>query len=57
MKYYVIAIHWDEEKKAQVKYIAGTFPEYYLASMFCKAYNEKFSANAKVVEEFELING
>lgn len=25
MKYFVIATHWDDTRKAQVKYIAGQF--------------------------------
>ncbi len=27
-KYFVIATHWDEERKAQVKYIAGAFNDF-----------------------------
>lgn len=56
MTYYVIAIHWDEKVKAQVKYIAGEFPEYYLASIFRDAYNQKFSANSYIVNINNYIN-
>ena len=28
MKYFVIATHWDDKRKAQVKYIAGEFSSY-----------------------------
>ena len=56
MKYFVIAIHWDDKRKAQVKYIAGHFDNYMNASLFRKAYNEYYSANAVIVEDFALIN-
>lgn len=55
-KYFVIAIHWDNEKKAQVKYIAGEFTTYINAAIFRDAYNAHYSANAEVVEEFDLLN-
>ena len=57
MKDFVIATHWDDEKKAQVKYIAGQFDDYANASLFKRAYNECFHADAKVVESSKLING
>lgn len=56
MKYFVIAIHWDEKRKAQVKYIAGQFDNYMNASIFRDAYNNYYSASAKIVEDFNLIN-
>lgn len=56
MKHFVIATHWDDEKKAIVKYIAGEFDSYMNASIFRDAYNAHFSANAKIVRDFELIN-
>lgn len=56
MKYYVVATHWDNDKQTQAKYIAGEFPDYYLAEIFRKAYNKTFSANAKVVSGFDLVN-
>lgn len=56
MKYYVIGIKWDSKKQSQVKYIAGEFPEYYLAELFRVAYNEHFKSNAVVVTGSELVN-
>ena len=38
MKYFVIATHWDDEKKAQAKYIAGEFSSYMNANIFKEAY-------------------
>lgn len=57
MKYFVIATHWDNEKKAQAKYIAGLFDNYVNASLFKQAYNDRYHADAKVVKNYELING
>lgn len=56
MKYFVIATHWDDNRKAQVKYIAGQFDNYMNASLFKKAYNDYYSADATIVEDFALIN-
>lgn len=56
MTYLVIAIRWSDEKQAQIKYIAGEFPEYYLASIFRDAYNQKFSANSYIVNVNDYIN-
>ena len=55
MKWYVIATHWDDEKKAQAKYIAGEFPKAHLAYIFKKAYEEEFSAHPFIVSENELL--
>ena len=57
MKYFVIATHWDDKKKAQVKYIAGQFEKYVNASLFKQAYNECYHADAKIVENYEMVNG
>nr|DAT47667.1 MAG TPA: hypothetical protein [Caudoviricetes sp.] len=56
MKYFVIATHWDDTRKAQVKYIAGQFDEYMNASLFKKAYNDHYKANAVIIEDFALLN-
>ena len=56
MKYFVIATHWDDNRKAQVKYIAGQFDNYMNASLFKKAYNEYYSTNAVIVEDFAMLN-
>lgn len=57
MKYFVIATKWDDNRKAQVKYIAGQFDNYINASLFKKAYNNHYKANAMIIEDFALING
>ena len=57
MKYLVIATHWDDEKKAQVKYIAGQFEDYMNATLFKRAYNEHYHADAKIVKNEDLITG
>lgn len=36
-KFFVIATHWDDQEKAQVKYIAGEFSTYMNASIFKKS--------------------
>jgi len=46
MKYFVIATHWDNDRKAQVKYIAGEFNNFANANIFKNAYNEHYSADA-----------
>lgn len=57
MKYFVIITRWSEEKKAQVKEIAGTFEKVHHAIIFQGAYNQEFHANAEVVEAAKMING
>lgn len=47
-KYFVIATHWDEERKAQVKYIAGAFNDFPNANIFKNAYNEHYKADAVI---------
>ena len=56
MKYFVIATHWDDERKAQVKYIAGEFSNYVNAKIFKESYNAHYSTNAVIVEDFAIIN-
>lgn len=56
MKYFVIATHWDDKRKAQVKYIAGEFSSYMNANIFKEAYNAHYSANAVIVEDFVMLN-
>ena len=55
-KFFVIDSHWDDQEKAQVKYIAGEFNNYANASIFKAAYNEHYKADAVVVDDFNLIN-
>lgn len=56
MKYFVIAIHWDDKRKAQTKYISGEFDNYMNASIFKKAYNAHYSADAVIIEDFAMLN-
>lgn len=56
MKYFVVATKWDNNREAQIKYIAGEFDNYMNASLFKKAYNEHYSADAKIIEDFNLLN-
>ena len=55
-KYFVISTHWDEERKAQVKYIAGAFNDFPNANIFKNAYNEHYKADAVIVDDFTIIN-
>mgnify|MGYP007048983554 CR=1 FL=1 len=56
MKFFVIATHWDYNRKALVRYIAGEFDSYTNADLFKKAYNEFYNADAKIVDDYEMIN-
>ena len=56
MKYFVIATKWDDKRKAQIKYIAGQFDSYINAKLFKDAYNGHYHADAKIVEDFNLLN-
>lgn len=55
-KYYVVATKWNEERRAQIKYVAGEFTEYVMAEIFKDAYNEHYHANAEIIGEFFLLN-
>lgn len=55
-KFFVIATHWDDQEKAQVKYIAGEFSTYMNASIFKKAYNDQYNADAVIIDDFNIIN-
>lgn len=56
MKYFVIATHWVSDAKAPVKYIAGEFSDYVNASLFQRAYNDYYKADAVVVNSFDILN-
>lgn len=56
MKYFVIDTRWDDERKAQVKYIAGEFSSYMNANIFKEAYNTYYRANAVIVDDFTMLN-
>ncbi len=55
-RFFVVATHWSDLEKAQVKYIAGEFSSYVNASIFKTAYSEYYRADAVVVDDFILIN-
>ena len=55
MRYFVIAKHWDSERKEQCDYIAGEFNRYVLAEIFKKAFEKEFGGTARIVEEHELL--
>ena len=56
MKYFVIARKWEEEKQSVQTYIAGSFPDWVNANIFCKAYDEHYKAGALIVSEDDLVN-
>ena len=55
-RYFVIATHWDDEKKAPMKFVAGEFTSWINAALFRDAYNEHYKADAHVVLESALLN-
>lgn len=56
MKYFVVAVRWSSEKEAQVKEIVGAFERFHMARIFQQVYNEKYSAQAEIVEACQLFN-
>ena len=56
MKYFVIATRWDDERKAQVKYIAGQFYCFAKANFFKPAYKEHYTAFGLFVLDLKFIN-
>lgn len=56
MKFYVVATHWDDDVKSQLKYIAGEFTSFANANIFKLAYNEHYKADAVIVDDVTLIN-
>lgn len=55
-RYYVVATKWSEEDNSLIKTIAGEFSEYHLASIFKEAYNEKYKADAYIMDEWNILN-
>ena len=55
-RWYVIAKHWDEERKEQNFKIMGEFDNYMNAHLFQTAYNEYYHADARIYDEYTLIN-
>ena len=54
MKYFVIATHWDDKRKAPVKYIAGEFDRYMNAVLFRDAYNSYYLSLIHISEPTRL---
>ena len=54
MKYFVIAERYDDDKKTQIKYIAGQFDCFPCANIFKDAYNKYYKANAYIVDQSKL---
>jgi len=54
MKYSVLATRWDSETKEQIIAVVGEFPEYNLAKMFSKVYEEHYSTKTKIMEGREV---
>ena len=56
MKYVVVITRWSDEKKVQVKDVAGIFDKFYNARIFKDAYMKEFSTDASIVEVSDLVN-
>lgn len=56
MKYFVIATKWDPKQEKQIKYIAGEFNNFVNAEIFRTAYNERYSADAMIIREDNLLS-
>ena len=56
MKYYVIALHFDEDRKKQCYYIAGEFPNFANARIFAEAYREHYKSDCKIIDEYILLH-
>lgn len=54
MRYFVIAKKYDDDKKAQIKYIAEEFDSFPCAKIFKDAYNEYYKADACIVDQSKL---
>lgn len=55
-KYFVVATVWSVEKNCQIKKIVGEFNDMVFAVLFKNAYKERYSADAKIVDEFTMLN-
>ena len=55
-KYFVIATKWDNAKRKQVQYIAGTFDDIINAKLFKDAYNEYYRSDARIEDTTMLLN-
>lgn len=55
-RYFVVASVWSAEKNCSIMKIIGEFNDIAFADFFKNAYKEKFSADAKIVDEFTVLN-
>ena len=55
-KYFVVVTVWSAEKNCQIKKIAGEFNDVACAELFKNAYKERYSADAKIVDDFTMLN-
>ena len=53
-KYEVKATVWDNEEKAQVNKVIGSFDDYVCALLFAKAYSDHYSARADIITYVEV---
>ena len=56
MRHFVIAKMYDYENTKITLEIVGEFKEFQMAKLFKDAYNDKYHADAKIVDEDELVN-
>lgn len=55
-RYFVVATKWSNEDKRVIKYIAGEFTDYVLANIFKVAYEEHYSTDAFIVDDWNMVN-
>lgn len=55
-KYFVVALKWDDAKRKQVEFIAGTFDDFLCAKLFKDAYNNRYKADARIEDTTTLLN-
>lgn len=55
MRYLVVTTRWDEEREVPEKLIAGVFNDFMSASIFRRAYNEYYKAEAVVFDACTMI--
>ena len=54
--FYVVAKKWDNKREEIVRYVAGSFTEYCLASLFKRTYNEYYNTNSVIVDDYSIVN-
>ena len=55
-RYFVVATQWSEKDNAQIKVIIGEFSRYIYASIFKDAYNDRYKADATVIDGWNIVN-